>query len=75
MDKELVDLEKELAATRAKINQAIGQRDSILKRMQTDFGVSTLAEAEAKITELEADEAESKAKFETLKAEYTELCK
>ena len=74
MDKELEKLEKELAAIKAKINQTIGQRDSILKRMKADFGVATIEEAKVKITELEAAEAASLAKFEELKAEYEALC-
>ena len=75
MDKELAELEKDLASIKAKINQTIGQRDSILKRMQTDFGVSSLEEARVRIGELEAAEAESRVKWEALKAEYVELCK
>jgi hypothetical protein len=74
VDRELEKLENELAAIKAKINQAIGQRDSILKRMNADFGVSTIEEAKAKIVELEALEAASRAKFEELKAEYEALC-
>ena len=74
IDKELEALEKELVDTKAKINQTIGQRDSILKRMQNDFGVSSLGEATIRISELEAEEAESKTKWEILKAEYVALC-
>lgn len=73
MDKELVELEKELAAIRAKVNQIIGQRDSILKRMQTEYGVASIEEAKVKITELEAMEIEGKASWEKLRQEYISL--
>jgi predicted nuclease with TOPRIM domain len=73
VDKELAELEKQLAAIKAKINQTIGQRDSILKRMQSEYGVSTIAEAQAKIAELEAIEAQGKKTWEKLKQEYVAL--
>lgn len=75
MDNELKKLETELAGIKAKINQAIGARDGILKRMKDDFGVSSLAEAKVKIAELEAKEAESRLEYERLKVEYELLCK
>jgi len=75
VDNELKKLETELAGIKAKINQAIGARDGILKRMKDDFGVSSLAEAKVKIAELEAKEAESRLEYERLKVEYELLCK
>jgi len=75
VDNELKKLETELAGIKAKINQAIGARDGILKRMKDDFGVSSLAEAKVKIAELEAKEAESRVEYERLKVEYELLCK
>ena len=70
MDVELKQLADELKAIQAKINQAIGSRDAILKRMKDDFGVSSLEEAKVKLTELSASIAESKLKYDKLKEEY-----
>lgn len=72
MDAELKKLTDELKSIQAKINQAIGSRDAILKRMKDDFGVSSLEEAKQKIEELSAKIAESKTKYQQLKEEYAQ---
>lgn len=70
MDAELKKLTDDLKAIQAKINQAIGSRDAILKRMKDDFGVSSLEEARQKIDELSVKITESKARYQQLKEEY-----
>jgi hypothetical protein len=69
----LESLQKQLQDLQAKRNQIIGKRDSLLERLRKEFGVSTIAEAENKILELEAQQAEQEAEVTKLKAEYESI--
>ena len=67
---EISKLKKELEDLKAKQNQRIGQRDNLLARLKSEFGVSTVAEAEALLVALEQQITDETAEYEKLKAEY-----
>lgn len=56
-----IDLQKELTATTAKINQLKGRQAASLARLETEFGFSSVEEAEAALeqTEKEAEALET----------------
>ena len=67
---ELSKLKKELEDLKAQQNQRIGQRDNLLARLKSEFGVSTIADAEALVVSLEQQIQDELAEYEKLKAEY-----
>jgi predicted transcriptional regulator len=67
---EISKLKKELEDLKAKQNQRIGQRDNLLARLKSEFGVSTVTEAEALLVALEQQITDETAEYEKLKAEY-----
>lgn len=67
---EISKLKKELEDLKAKQNQRIGQRDNLLTRLKSEFGVSTVAEAEALLVALEQQITDETAEYEKLQAEY-----
>ena len=67
---EISKLKKELEDLKAKQNQRIGQRDNLLARLTSEFGVSSIAEAETLLAALEQQIKEEEAEYEKLKVEY-----
>ncbi len=67
---EVNKLKKELEELKAKQNQRIGQRDNLLARLKSEFGVGTVTEAEALLVALEQQITDETAEYEKLKAEY-----
>lgn len=67
---EIGRLKKELEDLKAKQNQRIGQRDNLLTRLKSEFGVSTIDEAETLLVALEQQIKDETAEYEKLKAEY-----
>jgi hypothetical protein len=67
---EISKLKKELEDLKAKQNQRIGQRDNLLARLKSEFGVSSIAEAETLLAALEQQIKEEEAEYEKLKVEY-----
>jgi hypothetical protein len=63
-------LRKELAEIKAKQNQLIGKRDTLLDRLRSEFGLSSIAEAEAKAVEMDADIRAKQQEYILLKQEF-----
>jgi predicted RNase H-like nuclease (RuvC/YqgF family) len=63
-------LKAELAQQNAKRNQLIGKRDTLLDRLQKEFGLKSFADAEKEIERLDAQVQIEQAEFEKLKKEY-----
>ena len=64
--KEIQDIKSQIEQRKQSIERAKGRKEQLLKTLQTDFGCSSLEEAEKALSELKAEGQEIRDKIEKL---------
>jgi len=68
-------LKQQVEETKAEASRAQGALDQLLTRLKEEFDCSSLKEAKAKLTELEAKKKKAESVFEKVLADYEEKWK